>query len=196
MNIAATSINGVQVNSKKPSLQPDLSTDLPTDLQPDPLGLAPVPEDTRQRFLRFRVSGENVTLLPLAKVAEVLQLTTAEILPIPDVPPWLLGMCNWRGEMLWLADVSRLMGEVPLWRQVPTLEHPMVIVVRSDERAVGLLVEQVDDVDLIAPETIVHLNTIDSPILAPLVAGHLPNHQGIILDAALLIEHSFRPLAQ
>lgn len=192
MNIASTSINGVQVDSEKPSLQPELST----DLQLDPLGLTPIPEDTRQRFLRFRVSGENVTLLPLAKVAEVLQLTTAEILPIPDVPPWLLGMCNWRGEMLWLVDVSRLMGGVPLWHQAPTLEQPMVIVVRSDERAVGLIVQQVDDVDLIAPETIVHLNTTDSPILAPLVVGHLPNHQGIILDAALLIEHSFRPLAE
>ncbi|MEM7065156.1 MAG: chemotaxis protein CheW [Cyanobacteria bacterium P01_B01_bin.77] len=190
MNAAANS-HSTQVNSQKISFQPGSST----NLQLDPLGLAPIPEDSRQRFLRFRLSGEDVTLLPLTEIAEVLQLTTAEILPIPDVPPWLLGVCNWRGEMLWLVDASRLVGGVPLWHQVPTLEHPMVIVVRSSERTVGLLVEQVDDVDLIAPETIVHLQNIDSPILAPLIAGHLPDHQGIILDAALLIEHSFRTLS-
>ncbi|MEO0868163.1 MAG: CheW domain-containing protein [Cyanobacteria bacterium J06642_11] len=109
---------------------------------PDPLGLEPIPEDTRERFLRFRTCGGEVTLLPLQDVAAVLQLTTTELLPIPDVSSWLLGVCNWRGEMLWLVDVNSLLGNMPLWRQMPMLENTMIIVVQSGDRSVGHVAQQ------------------------------------------------------
>lgn len=162
---------------------------------PDPLGLEPVPQDTRERFLQFRTCGGEVTLLPLRDVAAVLQLTTTELLPIPDVSAWLLGVCNWRGEMLWLVDVNSLLGKMPLWRQMPMLENTMIIVIQADGRSVGLAVEQVDDVELIASANIVQPENLDSSITDPLVAGHLMEHGGVILDAASLVDHSFRTLS-
>ncbi|ESA32715.1 chemotaxis signal transduction protein [Leptolyngbya sp. Heron Island J] len=158
----------------------------------DPLGLTPIPEDTRQRFLRFQLSGENETLLPLEVIAEVLQLEAVEILPIPEVPNYLLGVCNWRGEILWLTDLNILVGSLPLWQWAPSLENPMVIVVESGDRKVGLVVEQVDDVERVAPETL-HLPTeFDSSPIAPFVMGYLPNHSGVVLDVDVVVERSLQ----
>ncbi|MGD1856773.1 MAG: chemotaxis protein CheW [Leptolyngbyaceae cyanobacterium] len=182
MNIESVAVNSTQLISESPYSQLD------------PLGLTPIPQDTRQRFLRFRLSGEDNTLLPLIDVVEILQLTTADILPIPDVPSWLLGVCNWRGNMLWLTDVSRLMGGPSLWRQTPTLEYPTAVVVQSDSHSLGLVVEHVDDVELISPETI-FLEDTGSPILAPFIVGHLPDRGGTVLDVARLLKHSFRTLS-
>ncbi|MBT9311997.1 chemotaxis protein CheW [Leptothoe kymatousa] len=164
-------------------------------LELDPLGLEPIPEDTRQRFLRFQTCADEATLLPLKDIAAVLQVTIDELLPVPDMATWLLGVCNWRGEMLWLVDVNSLLGKVPLWHQNPRLETMMVIVIQAEERSVGLAVEQVDDVELIDPDRIVQSEKLGAAITDPMVAGHLPEHGGIILDALRLVDHSFRTLS-
>ncbi len=158
----------------------------------DPLGLMPIPEDTRQRFLRLRLSGENETLLPLEVIAEVLQLELAEILPVPEMPDCLLGVCNWRGEILWLADLNVLVGSPPLWHQTPGLERPMVIVAESGDRKVGLVVERVDDVELAAPETLHMPTEFESTAIAPFVMGYLPNHKGTVLDVDVIVERSLQ----
>lgn len=157
--------------------------------QVDPLGLSPIPEDTRQRFLRFKLLGENESLLPLHDIAEVKTLATNDILPVPDLKNSVLGVCNWRGEILWLVDLNALVGARPLWSQVPLLEEPIAIIVQLAQQSVGLVVEQVSDIELITPETI-HLETdLCSPTLAPYVAGYLPDHQGMILDTAAIVGH-------
>ncbi|MBT9317900.1 chemotaxis protein CheW [Leptothoe spongobia] len=157
-------------------------------LQADPLGLSPMPEDTRQRFLRFKLFGGNGVLLPLQDITEVKQLATTDILPVPEFPSSILGVCNWRGEILWLVDLNALLDDRPLWTQVPLLDQPMVIVVQSAQQSMGLVVEQVDDIELIAPESI-HVQTDDlcSPTLAPYVTGYLPDHQGIVLDPVAMV---------
>ena len=172
--------------------QPSLITE--RAIQNDPLGLEPIPEDTRQRFLRIRLSGENKTLIPLQDIAEVRQLTMIEILPIPEISKSMLGVFSWRGEILWLADLNALVGDSPLWHQAPLLEEPVAIVVRSDQHSVGLVVEQVDDVELIKPESIHQQTDLCSSILATFTAGYLPNHGGTVLDIAPIVEHLLKGL--
>ncbi|MEO0349183.1 MAG: chemotaxis protein CheW [Cyanobacteria bacterium P01_A01_bin.15] len=175
-----------------------LSTDIAwsaadgTPLSQDPLGLEPISEDTRRRFLRFKLSGTDGALLPLQDIAEVMQLDALGVLPVPDMPGWLLGVCNWRGEMLWLVDVNVLVGGIPLWHQTPTVVEPMAIVIQAGNRSVGLVVDLVHDVELVAPESIHPSKEFCSPPLVPFVVGHLPGHGGAVLDATAMIEHSLQ----
>ena len=162
-----------------------------TAIQIDPLGLEPIPDDTRQRFLRFKLAEENRTLLPLQDITEVLQLETVDILPIPDISNSILGVCNWRGEILWLADLNALVGNSPLWHQVPFLEQPAVIVVKSTKKMIGLVVQQVDDVELIEPQSIHQQTNLYSPALAPYVTGYLSDHQGTVLNTIAIVEQFF-----
>ncbi|MEM6836782.1 MAG: chemotaxis protein CheW [Cyanobacteria bacterium P01_C01_bin.120] len=161
-----------------------------TAAQRDPLGLAPIPEDKRRRFLQFRLAEESKILLPLHEVVEVLQLETSEILPVPEMPSWILGVCNWRGEVLWLTDLNTLVGNSPLCQQDPTLEQLIAVIVQSEGCSVGLVVNQVDDVEQFDPEHIHQQEGLYSAGLAAIVAGYLPDHKGIVLDVSATVERS------
>ena len=172
------------------SITPTKSVPVTIDLsQIDPLGLSPIPKDTRQRFLRFKLLGKNQSLLPLGDIAEVKQLSVTDILPIPDVNSSVLGVCNWRGDILWLIDLNALLGDRPLWTQSPRLEQPTAIILQSAQRPMGLMVEHVNDVELIAPESIHDSTDLCSPSLAPYVTGYLPNNGGMILNAIAILNH-------
>ncbi|MEM6252442.1 MAG: chemotaxis protein CheW [Cyanobacteria bacterium P01_D01_bin.156] len=154
----------------------------------DPLGLDPIPEDTRQRFLRFQLLEGYKTFLSLQSILEIRHLSTSSILSIPDISTPMLGVCNWRSEILWLADLNALVGNIPLWHMHPLLEQATVIIVEFNQIKIGLVVEQVDDIDLLEPQDIQQQDWCPSE-LTPYVAGCLTNPEGVILDAAAIVEH-------
>ena len=155
--------------------------------QHDPLGLTPVKEDKRQQFLSFQLFKDKGFLLPLADILEVLQIVPTEILPIPDMSDSVLGICSWRGENLWIVDLNVLMGNLSLSAQNPLQDQFSIIVVQSDAAAVGLAVNQIDDVDLVEPSQLQEQDELCSTMLAPFVKGYLPNHNGIVLEVSAII---------
>lgn len=173
------------INAQQSSLQ-EIS------FQIDPLGLAPIPDDTRQRFLEFKLLGDYKTLLPLKNIVEVYQLSTLDILPVPEISGSMLGVCNWRGEILWLTDLNALVGNRPLWHQAPLLAQSVAIVVQLAKKKLGLVVKQVDDIERIEPQSI-HQNTdLCSPLWAPYVAGYIADPPGMVLDAAAIVGSCFK----
>ncbi|MBD2775887.1 chemotaxis protein CheW [Iningainema tapete] len=111
----------------------------------DPLGLDPLPIETRSRLLRFSL-GQDSALLPLEQIAEIIRVNLTETMPVPEMPECVLGIGNWRGEMLWLVDLNHLVG-YPSLSDLKALS-PVAIVVQSNEGSVGLVVQQVDDIEL------------------------------------------------
>ncbi|NER80144.1 MAG: chemotaxis protein CheW, partial [Leptolyngbya sp. SIO1D8] len=95
------------------------------------LNFEPSLPDTRQRLLRFPLSPQDSGLLPLEDIAEVLQVPLADILPVPGIPDKALGICNWRGKMLWLVDTHALLGYPPLLDQVSGLSPLIVLVIQA-----------------------------------------------------------------
>ena len=49
-------------------------------------------------------------LVPLENAAEVTTLTRKDICPIPGVAPQLMGVLNHRGRLLWVLDLSAVLG--------------------------------------------------------------------------------------
>ncbi|MGB7086640.1 MAG: chemotaxis protein CheW [Phormidesmis sp.] len=159
----------------------------PTINQRDPLGLTPLPVDNRQRFLRFMLSQKNDVLLPLDHILEVMQLALDDIFPVPDMPSCVLGVCSWQGETLWLVDLNHLVGYLPLCQQSRLLTPPIVIVVQSERRSLGLVVEQVSDIDLFDEDKI-HMRSGLCPIsLEPFVFGYCPQQGGTVLSVAKIV---------
>jgi positive phototaxis protein PixI len=151
----------------------------------DLLTLEPLPPETRQRLLHFPLQGQETGLLPLEQIAEILRLNLTEILPVPAMPSCILGACNWRGETLWLIDLNHLIGDSPLSQADFT--SLVAIVVQVNEQAIGLVVNQVYDIELhdlqqlqpVAPG-------LFAPKLIPFVLGALPGDQGIVLDVSAI----------
>ncbi len=157
------------------------------ETKPDPLGLIPLPVDNRQRFLRFVLSQRNEALLPLDQILEVMQLPLEDIFPVPDMPGCILGVCGWRGETLWLVDLNHLVGYAPLCQQVQMLASPVVIVVQQNGRPLGLVVEQVSDIDLFDEKTIRMESGLCPPDLEPFVLGYCPQQGGTVLNAPAIV---------
>lgn len=76
---------------------------------------APPPPVVGQRFLRFQLCPESTALLGVEDVVTVVPVAIANILPVPHMPDFVLGLYNWRGEMLWLIDLGSQVGFAPLW---------------------------------------------------------------------------------
>ncbi|NET37358.1 MAG: chemotaxis protein CheW [Cyanothece sp. SIO1E1] len=172
------------------SLESMLTTTSLDRLTLEPFSTAePLPAETHQRLLRFPLGAQESALLPLAEIAEILRLDVGEILSVPEMPSCVLGICNWRGAMLWLVDLNELLGFSPLLQPEQTLTTLSIIVIQVDGQPLGLGVPQVNDVELhdwheLQPV----VNNIFPPKLMPFILGYLPQDRGVVLDVAAIAQ--------
>ncbi len=68
-----------------------------------------------------------------------------QIIPIPDTPSEVMGVCNWRGEVLWLLDAGHLLGEAASFVETDYQTKFNVVVVQRQQRSIGLVVDRVGD---------------------------------------------------
>ena len=113
---------------------------------PEPSTLTPKSEEV-QKFLRFQLGGKDTTLMAVNPIVEIIPLKIREILPVPQMPSYVLGIYNWRGDMLWLADLGHLVGFPPLFQSRSSRNQAMAIVVQSEEKYLGMVVSQVTDIE-------------------------------------------------
>ncbi len=149
-----------------------------------------------QSYLRFRL-GSTRALLPAGHLTEVLSLSPEQVLPIPDLPAWVLGVHNWRGEVLWLADLGALAGFPSLWDQAPAQIACIIIHQASNRRSVGnkflgLGVAALEDLERCQADQIQALAVPpSSPGFALLLQGYRlsPDREVLpVLDPAAILE--------
>ncbi|MBW4626026.1 MAG: chemotaxis protein CheW [Brasilonema octagenarum HA4186-MV1] len=152
----------------------------------EPLELNPLlPEINLSKLLRFPLGLQDSGLLPLEQIAEISRVNLASILPIPEMPSCILGICHWRGEMLWLLDLNHLIGYPHLTMQAT----PVAIVVKVNEQAIGLVVPQVDDIESYDLQQLQKAAPgLFPPKLLPFVLGALPNGN-IVLDVTAITQY-------
>lgn len=106
------------------------------------------------RFLRFYLHPDTKVMLPVGQITEVLKLQLAQIVPIPQMPSWVMGVYNWRGEILWMVDLAHLLGLEP-WYHNQAMRHHTAIVLspdresgdRSNNICLGLIVSRIEDLE-------------------------------------------------
>ncbi len=141
------------------------------------LPVAP-PQEAGQKFMQFQLGKGDIGLLPAEMVIEIQVVESGEILPVPELPSCILGIYQWRGEMLWLVDLGDLMGFSPLsWRG-----SNLMIVLSVEQRTLGLVVSQVNGIGSYELQQL-HVPSAElfSPELMPFVKGlFLGSEQEII----------------
>ncbi|HEY9673277.1 MAG TPA: chemotaxis protein CheW [Waterburya sp.] len=153
----------------------------------DLLTLDPLPLETGERLLRFPLGLQDSALLPLEQITEIIRVNVAEILPVPEMPSCVLGICNWRGTMLWLIDLNHLLSYPPLSQQERGLATPMAMVVQANDQTVGLVVQRVNDIELHELQQLQPAAPgLFSPNLLPFVLGALPGGKGTVLDVTAI----------
>ncbi|ELS01049.1 chemotaxis signal transduction protein [Xenococcus sp. PCC 7305] len=157
-------------------------------------------ERQEEQFLRFHLEPETKIMLPIEQVTEVLKIGVGKIVPIPQMPTWVMGVYNWRGEILWIVDLGHLIGLSP-WDQqeMKTTAHTAVVLSYSgqsdkgkkSQTSLGLIMTRVEDIELC------NSNLIQSPPasaitsdLAPFLRGYWAKPDGqiiLVLDGDAIV---------
>jgi positive phototaxis protein PixI len=148
--------------------------------------------ETKQKFLSFNLGVKDIAVFSLQYVAEVLQVSLAEVSVVPQMPRSVLGIYNWRGEMLWLVDLEEMLGYPPMLQGSNFISKMMAVVLESDGKFLGLLVRQLTDIEWLDPQEMKSPSTeLFYPETSPLLQGYFINdsQQMILsLDALAIMQ--------
>lgn len=107
--------------------------------------------------LRFDVPSGNEFALPASGVREVMSVYFDRITPIPNASPFFLGTYNWRGQVIWVADLGQFLGDEVL---VNTNQNEVsVLIVEEQELVMGFAVHTVANTEWLDVERIVPSNS-------------------------------------
>ncbi len=90
------------------------------------------------RYLCFNLGAEEFAL-PLLSIREV--IAKGDITPLPQMPPYFLGIMNLRGEVISVIDLRLKLGLKPAQSQ-----EASIIVIDYEGIRVGLLVDLIESV--------------------------------------------------
>lgn len=147
---------------------------------------------TEEQFLRFHLVPETTAILPVAQLTEVLTIPIGQIIPIPHLPSWVMGVYNWRGEILWMVDLGHLVGLTPAYQQLSAAATYKAIVLhaasaslkstQARSQMLGLVVSRVEDIEWCNPEEIKSPPaSAVTPSLAPFLRGYWLKANGDLL---------------
>ena len=146
-----------------------------------------------QQFLQFTLPDDTLAMIRSSHLTEVLSLDLAQIVSIPDVNSALLGVYNWRGEVLWLLDAGAYLGAEPLYQDSLGLGKVTVIIIHSQGKTLGLCIKQVDEMVTCSVEGIQTPPRAElSAALQECLDGYWLNaHQDVtwVLNASQLIDN-------
>ena len=129
-----------------------------------------------QKFLSFNLGSKDTAVMYLEQITEVLQVSLTEICSVPQMPSCVLGIYNWRGEMLWLIDLEEMLGYTHLSQKTNFLTKMMAIVVQNEGKYLGLLVRQLMDIEWLEQKEMKPLDTqLFSPEMASFLLGYFIN---------------------
>ncbi|MEM7793285.1 MAG: CheW domain-containing protein [Cyanobacteria bacterium P01_C01_bin.118] len=138
------------------------------------------------QFLKFNLSPDMTGLLPVDQLAAVLKIESSKVTAIPHLPSWVMGVYNWRGEVLWILDIGLLLGGAS-WHQQPQLSSQRDILllekksVTTIERCfLGLWVRQVEGIELLSLDDIQSPTDVSETIV-PFLRGYWIDTTGNML---------------
>ncbi|UCG21676.1 MAG: purine-binding chemotaxis protein CheW [Deltaproteobacteria bacterium] len=99
----------------------------------------------QQQYLTFRLNAEwyGLSVYQLVEVLPIPKITR-----VPSVPDHILGVMNFRGEVLSAVDLKKLFGLA----QSESTADQAIVVVEQGEMQTGLLVDEIGDLIELAPD--------------------------------------------
>lgn len=149
--------------------------------------------ETQQKFLSFALGSSDKAVISLHHITEVLQVTLTDICTVPQMPGCVLGIYNWRGEMLWLVDLEEMLGYPSFLQGVNLLSKMMAVILEIDGKYLGFLVRHLMDIEWLDTYQMKPPSAdFFSPKISAFIQGYFINAVEEIvfsLDAAAIIKY-------
>lgn len=99
-----------------------------------------------QQYISFLLGRNLQMMVPTGNLAETLNVEISQIVQIPDLPPSVVGVYAWRGEVLWLLDLAYYFGQPALLNPEYRQSKCTVLRVLHQGESLGLLIQEVKQV--------------------------------------------------
>jgi positive phototaxis protein PixI len=142
------------------------------------------PQQTLQQFLRLQLPGNVQAMVQTQQLTEILSLNISQVVPIADTNPAMMGVSNWRGEVLWLLDLGCWLGLEPLYQHSLRLGKLNVVIIHHQGKNLGLGVDQVEQMIWCDPSQI---QPSLEPDLSPALAACLQGYWSVLGEDAVLV---------
>ncbi len=114
---------------------------------------------TQQQFLRFQLQSNLMVLMEIDLVTELVNIPSDRIVPMPHLPAAVMGIYNWRGEILWIVNLATLLGSSRPAGRSRSLQPTMILsggATPEDrlQKTVGLVVDELDEIEWFDPDAI------------------------------------------
>ncbi|NOT63827.1 MAG: purine-binding chemotaxis protein CheW [Acidobacteria bacterium] len=177
---------GLRTETERPESAPPQLLSVREKITPTPVAVAaaPVaaaPEPTlgpalgMDKQLIFAL-GELRYAVPLDHIIEIAELEN--LTPVPNVPDWILGITNLRGDILSLVDLNALFGEPSA--EVPRGSSLLVAQTNAGDLTTCLVVDRVYGVVNVAPEQMQKLDQVANHALAQHTRGYVSHADGLL----------------
>ncbi|MEB3224621.1 MAG: chemotaxis protein CheW [Synechococcus sp.] len=154
-------------------------------------------ESTTAQYISFRLSQGLRGMLPTGQLAETINLDLGNIVQMPDLPPAVAGVCGWRGEVLWLVDLSYALRLPPLLAGDYANAKCSVLRVTVQQQSFGVLVTEVQQLIRCDRQKIIPEAPPQIPKeVASIITGQFQPSPGEIIlsiDLEALLERLKRP---
>jgi positive phototaxis protein PixI len=165
---------------------------------------------SQQQLLRFRLQPDltaaieifGVTNRAENRVTELVNIPLDRVIPMPHLPPAILGVYNWRGEILWIVNFVTLLGLKPAPGMSAPYHYrslqPTIVLTNvtssGNSMAIGLVVDRIDEIEWCRPD----LAGSESPHsleteLAPWTKGYWRSTAGdrlLVFDGQTIFDRS------
>lgn len=143
-----------------------------------------------EKFLQFSLQPGVNGLIPLADLQGTIEVTLQDILPVPQVAEFWLGIVNWQGEAIWIVDLAGLLGGSHWCRKESITASGMAILMEIEHHTIGLFVEQVKNIEIYDRQLCLPVADINSAEMRSLLAGYFLDEHGepsMLLDITSLM---------
>lgn len=122
-------------------------------------------------YLKFQFGKHSSAVLSMGQAQEVFVLPVGRLTPMPNMPPYVMGLLNRRSKVLWVIDLAKMLG---LPGDLTNVQHYNSVIINSGSVSLGVIVQTVEGVVRLTPESI-------QPPLGLVSSGLVPYLRGCVL---------------
>jgi positive phototaxis protein PixI len=140
-------------------------------------------------YLKFQLNQQTAAVLSMRHTQEAVVVPVESVTSMPNMPPCILGLMNWRSRIVWAIDLPRMLNLEALDNR---FRQYNAIIIRVESVVLGLVVQEIKGTTKFMPDD------IRSPVgqvassLVPYLRGCVVQQKEIllVLDAQAIVQSS------
>ncbi|MEH2070711.1 MAG: chemotaxis protein CheW [Nostoc sp.] len=153
------------------------------------LSSKPIENNLADGYLKFQLNQQTGAVLSMKYTQEAIIVPVESVTSMPNMPPCILGLMNWRSRIIWVIDLPKILNLESLDYRVRQYN---VIVVRVESLLLGLVVQEIKGTTkFVADEIHSPIGQVASS-LVPYLCGCVVQQKEIllVLDAQAIVQSS------